>query len=71
MRESTVERVLQKSIKQQGGWCLKFVSPGTARQNLPAAGKGAGLCRIEGPGQTRPGWQPARVLGAGTAEARV
>lgn len=29
MRESTVERVLQKSIKQQGGWCLKFVSPGT------------------------------------------
>lgn len=30
MRESAVERVLQKSIKQQGGWCLKFVSPGTA-----------------------------------------
>ena len=30
MRENTVERVLQKSIKQQGGWCLKFVSPGTA-----------------------------------------
>lgn len=30
MRESTVERVLQKSIKAQGGWCLKFTSPGTA-----------------------------------------
>ena len=28
MRERTVESVLQKSIKAEGGWCLKFVSPG-------------------------------------------
>ena len=30
MRENAVERTLRNEIKRQGGWCLKFVSPGTA-----------------------------------------
>ena len=30
MRENAVERTLRNEIKRQAGWCLKFVSPGTA-----------------------------------------
>lgn len=30
MRESYIEQTLRNGIKQQGGWCLKWVSPGTA-----------------------------------------
>lgn len=30
MRENVVERTLRDKIQRQGGWCLKFVSPGTA-----------------------------------------
>lgn len=30
MRENVIERTLRNEIKRQGGWCLKFVSPGTA-----------------------------------------
>lgn len=30
MRENAVERTLRNEIKRQGGWFLKFVSPGTA-----------------------------------------
>mgnify|MGYP002750418290 CR=1 FL=1 len=30
MRENVIERALREDIKKKGGWCLKFVSPGTA-----------------------------------------
>lgn len=30
MRENVIERALREAIKKKGGWCLKFVSPGTA-----------------------------------------
>lgn len=30
MRENYIEKVLRQEVKRQGGWCLKFVSPGTA-----------------------------------------
>ena len=30
MRENVIERALRDAIKKQGGWCLKFVSPGMA-----------------------------------------
>lgn len=29
MRENYIEKTLRDAIKHQGGWCLKFVSPGT------------------------------------------
>lgn len=29
MRENYVEKTLRDAVKKQGGWCLKFVSPGT------------------------------------------
>jgi len=30
MRERDIERKLVTAVKERGGWCLKFVSPGTA-----------------------------------------
>ena len=30
MRENYIEQTLRNAIKQQGGWCIKWVAPGTA-----------------------------------------